>query len=61
MIQVHGKTILSMEFNLILKAHGNFLSTPIVNLVVIISILLTFRLSFKTYIQETEKFARKFS
>ena len=23
MIQVHGKTILSMEFNLILKAHGS--------------------------------------
>ena len=54
MIQVHSKTILSMEFNPILKAHGsshgNYLSKPMVNLMEIISISLTFRLSFKTYI-----------
>ena len=40
MIQVHSKTILSMEFNPMDQAHGNCLSKPMVNLMAIISISL---------------------
>ena len=56
MIQLHGKTMLSIEFNPILKAHGNYLSKPMVNLMAIISISLTYRLSFEAYIQEVKNF-----
>ena len=51
--------------------HGNYLSKPMVNLMAIISISLkshgnylyslTYRLSFKAYIQEVENFARELS
>ena len=43
------------------QARGNCLSKPMVNLVAIIFISLTYRLSFEAYIQEVENFARKFS
>ena len=36
--------------------HGNYLSKPMVNLMAIISISLTYRLSFEAYIQEMENF-----
>ena len=37
-------------------AHGNYLSKPMINLIAIISISLTYRLSFEAYIQEVENF-----
>ena len=44
-----------------IQVHGNYLSKPMVNLMAIISISLTYRLSFEAYIQEVKNFARELS
>ena len=44
-----------------IQAHGNYLSMPMVNLMAIISISLTYRLLFEAYIQEMENFTRELS
>ena len=60
-------TKLSYQWNLIpcqkhmVLVHGNYLSKPMVNLMAIISISLTYRLSFEAYIQEVKNFARELS